>query len=1337
MEIILRYLGPHQRSLFASCVASALMLTSLTPSHSWATDLDIFAGHSAPRGEAPDVFIALDTSPSLACGFDQNIENNQPQCLYNYRQGMDTTDTPLVFPDSYVPRENYKLAGIQRALVGGEGIVGALQETQSFSNEASVGLAVFNGGGAALVQPLRPLAQAVTGDFTDQRDLVRSEISNLTLGGSTSKPLLGTLLELGQYFSSSTVLFGRERVLSDVVPRPGVLEQPVWGSGQTFNTTRHGGAGRVSHVDTMVPGVIHYVGTTSENTRSCEASIKENPVLGKNNQDCALENVQGSPLNYRGNVKRSRVCLAPGSNEPRSLTHVVLITDGMPRDENLSRTLVGGTMVDWVTRFVSGNGDAKGNLAARFSQEDVPATARFSDLGCVATAASGNHNGTVPAAARSEWDQYQSCVYNVALRFRELGVQLHVAGFGVEELGANGEDNSLLRRIAELSGGTFIYTQDPQALADFVKSVGAGLTNANDVVTLSPSVSVNPGSILSNSSDVFLPLFKANSRQFAYGNLRKYRIETKATALTAAEAAACSAADPAAPCDVRYETVMVGDNGQEATEVCNGRNGDPSDDYLCFKPGSRDLWANQINGAVVTRGGSAANQGQYGPTPDGGRNILIERTGASTPYALDPLNLISLQGPLPAASRPASYGSPDGAALLLQNANQATRDYYAQTLINPLGDVLTSFYPNYAAVTASSNDALLTNERSHNLLRWLAGFDTPRFSGVAGLLTERDQLAARNAQPLVTGSSVIQQDKERSRQYYGSIIHSAPTVVTYGFDDSGDTYTYDNVVFVSGNDGFLRALDADDGAEYFSFFPQALLPRLGSWYDMPAGTLQYGLDSTWTAWAQDLPDAEGNFDGQITGSGFVRLYGGMRRGGYGYYFLDVTDRESPELLRVIDRSTTGFENMGQTWSQPVLAKVLPPGASAPLAVLFFGGGYDPDDDAENPGLATGPCADIVDAEGRLTQTRTCGNQLYMVSAGGFAGNTRADKATAGDLLWYASDEGVARDFSATTASGSTPAHAVVSNMNHSIPATVKTVDIDGDGYVDRVYVGDMGGQLFRIVINNGLAAADAASFIRVETLAQVGHEGAASETLSNDRKFYETPSAALMKYADGSRYVGIALGSGWRENPRNTDVDDEFYFFKDTVNDSQTLSTLVRPNASSRDFVLNLENYTGAFATLDVAQGLAMSANADGAYEGEKAFGTPVILFGNVFFPSYLPPTTQEVTQAANECGPPPNRSRLTFFRVGADAQAFRYNNEGLIREAVSSSDPVAIGRTSAALGGAMSNPSVYVDSESASLINGLSPSAIPLSSESVRRLRWNKQGSGQSVVPAGAVGKP
>ena len=66
----------------------------------------------------------------------------------------------------------------------------------------------------------------------------------------------------------------------------------------------------------------------------------------------------------------------------------------------------------------------------------------------------------------------------------------------------------------------------------------------------------------------------------------------------------------------------------------------------------------------------------------------------------------------------------------------------------------------------------------------------------------------------------------------------------------------------------------------------------------------------------------------------------MRRGGRDIYVLDITDINKPKMAwEIIGGTTTGFERLGQTWSEIQFLRMELNGAEA-RDVLVFGGGYD-------------------------------------------------------------------------------------------------------------------------------------------------------------------------------------------------------------------------------------------------------------------------------------------------------------------------------------------------------------------------------------------------------------
>ena len=460
-------------------------------------------------------------------------------------------------------------------------------------------------------------------------------------------------------------------------------------------------------------------------------------------------------------------------------------------------------------------------------------------------------------------------------------------------------------------------------------------------------------------------------------------------------------------------------------------------------------------------------------------------------------------------------------------------------------------------------------------------------------------------------------DNNDLRQFYGAPLHSTPVLVNYrsrtaGGEPLSDT---DDVVFVSTNDGKLYAVDSDTGEEHLAYMPEAILKRpavnqnsaLERMYEATRplaadGELIYGLDSTWTVWRQDV-DRNGNID--ENSADFVYLFGGMRRGGRNYYILDATKvQQSEEIseVAVLEGGTGVFEDNGQSWSEPQLAIIRYNGT--PTAVFIIGGGYDPAYDAAQP--------QSLPAQGA---------QIYIIAARNYSNGSVTQQA--GEVLWWASAE------NSNNVSDSSR-HQQIPALQYSIPSAVKTLDRNGDGYLDHFYVGDMGGQLLRFDIDNdNSGASDLVANTDDVVVAQLGisaAENPASAPAADDRRFFHPPSIAMMRCPLGN-CVGIAMGSGWRSNPTDDTVTEKFYFLRDyapfgreqeVINETATGSDgstlVVQPVSRTADpDAVTAADDSGAV----LGYSLTLGGNA---YPAEKLLGTPLIVGGRAFFSTYYRP---------------------------------------------------------------------------------------------------------------------
>ncbi len=453
------------------------------------------------------------------------------------------------------------------------------------------------------------------------------------------------------------------------------------------------------------------------------------------------------------------------------------------------------------------------------------------------------------------------------------------------------------------------------------------------------------------------------------------------------------------------------------------------------------------------------------------------------------------------------------------------------------------------------------------------------------------------------------------RPQMGDLLHSEPALVQYGEDING---VADIVAYLATNDGYLHAVDVDDGSEVFSFIPQELLPNLTTAMAAGGSDKLYGLDGNVVAWINDI-----NGDGDVldTVDGVrehAYIYVTMRRGGKNIYALDVTDRNNPSLLWVIKGGgdSGDYTELGQTWSSVNVGKIKD--ADVEKTVLVFGGGYDDgQDDVE---------VTSEDGEGRT---------VYIADA------------ASGARLWTAD----AHDESAP-----------VVTMNYSVPARVQTIDISGDGYIDRLYVADMGGQIFRFDINN-TNGASLSSSITGGLIADLADASKAAEDRvdTNARRFYYPPDVALINAQDGLYHV-LVISSGFRAGPLNDKVQDRIYMIKDRQTTlTSTYTTLTEDNLHNAT-----NNIAGGDAATDAARDTELTSlrskegwyiyledeTSPGTWLGEKGLSEALIIAGTAIVTTYTP----NLTALADSCGPSLGIGKVYFLNILDATPAFPGN---------------------------------------------------------------------------------
>jgi len=353
----------------------------------------------------------------------------------------------------------------------------------------------------------------------------------------------------------------------------------------------------------------------------------------------------------------------------------------------------------------------------------------------------------------------------------------------------------------------------------------------------------------------------------------------------------------------------------------------------------------------------------------------------------------------------------------------------------------------------------------------------------------------------------------------GAIVNSRPLVIPY---EDGR-----RVIFVGANDGMLHAFNDATGEELWGFVPSEFLSQLRN---MTRGIdLKYSVDGSPKAYVAESRKI---------------LVFGLRRGGRHYYSLDVSDPVSPKLLWKIGPETSGYSEMGQTWSAPHFGWIKH--GTVGKVACFVAGGYDENQDKRT-----------------LTADDKKGRAVYAV-----------DLLT-GEQIWrtdYSSDP----------------------RMKYSIPSDISRVDTNGDGYVDRLYVGDMGGLMWRFDVTGSDPNTWSGRTLFNSNIS-VG---------TGRRKIFYPPDVTLEK-----GYEMVFFGTGDQEHPNDTSVTNRFYALKD-----RGLNITLTED--------NLENVTsGSSSPVQLAQkeGWFVSLESN---KGEKVIGGTVVAYGVVYFTTFTPSAT-------------------------------------------------------------------------------------------------------------------
>ena len=236
------------------------------------------------------------------------------------------------------------------------------------------------------------------------------------------------------------------------------------------------------------------------------------------------------------------------------------------------------------------------------------------------------------------------------------------------------------------------------------------------------------------------------------------------------------------------------------------------------------------------------------------------------------------------------------------------------------------------------------------------------------------------------------------------------------------------VLYIGANDGMLHCFDVLTGEELWGFIPYNLLPRIRDMWAVSPWAVRYFERHVYVDGSPVTADIYIDIDGDsqeewrtvlICGQGSGN--GSSLAGGLNYYFaLDVTDPENPQPFWEFTHA-----QMGETWSVPVVGRVHSKLAGVKdIWVAFMGSGYDND------------------------PVNKVGDRFYAV-----------DIETGADFWGFDATE------VDTTA-------ALGWNIPNTLPASPEVVDLDQDGFSERVYIADLDGRVWKVDVSVEFKKAD-------------------------------------------------------------------------------------------------------------------------------------------------------------------------------------------------------------------------------------------------------------------------
>jgi type IV pilus assembly protein PilY1 len=370
--------------------------------------------------------------------------------------------------------------------------------------------------------------------------------------------------------------------------------------------------------------------------------------------------------------------------------------------------------------------------------------------------------------------------------------------------------------------------------------------------------------------------------------------------------------------------------------------------------------------------------------------------------------------------------------------------------------------------------------------------------------------------------------RARPKTKLGAIVNSTPWYIgrpSAGYSDlqyggGYSTFVTDNsttsAVFVAANDGMLHAFNGTTGSELFGYVPRALYTTSGTspYSKLSAITAKdYALNS-----GVNGVNADGSVmaaDMKVGGNWGTYLFGALGRGARGVYALNVTKPQNAaesnaSAIVKWEFTETDDADMGNIVGRTNIRVDGQPTQTGYMAngkwAAIYGNGYN---------SSTGKAALFIlfaDGPASGTNTWTSGTHYIKIPVG-----------TTGD----GPDNGLA----APTA-----------------------IDSDNDGKIDRIYAGDLKGNVWKFDVSN----ADPSQW-KVGTTGNVPLYQAKSTVIATGAVVAQPITTAIQPFAhpDGGLQLVFGTGKSFESNdyPMTAPFTNTIYGIRDTKGNTATITT--------------------------------------------------------------------------------------------------------------------------------------------------------------------------------------